>query len=282
MDLTRSLVLALFLPALAQAQYIRGAVVEGSSDRPIPQAKIEAFAADGTVSASALSSGSGWFQLFVPSGGQFVIRASQAAFSSQDSVAVTVGAQETITVVLRLQGGPIPLDPVVVNVRAHDRLAGFRERARRAALGRFITRAEIDRYGAYSMADALRFTPEIRIEPVQQGPFNSQGVFMRNFGDLCVPTVFLDGAALPTGQVFDISELLPVEAIEGIEVYRSFLNAPLEFRVHSAQASLWDQSMCGVIVVWSRPLPRRPFTMTRVLFAGLLVGTPVVLARLFR
>lgn len=269
--------LAVLLPTIAAAQMIRGVVVEDSTDRPISDVKVELLAADSTVLATSFSSVIGWFELVPQSAGQFLVRASHPAYRIDDTLAVDVRPQEIITVVLRLSGGPIPLDPLIV--KALDRLSGYRERARRAAFGRFITRADIDKYGAYSLSHALRFTPEIRIERVRDGPFTTQGVFMRSFGDLCVPAVYLDGIPIPTGRVFDIDDLISAEAVEGIEVYRSAQTAPMEFRLSPFPET---DMMCGVVVVWSRPLPRARFTLTGLFVGVLLVGGSILFPRLFQ
>ena len=65
--------------------------------------------------------------------------------------------------------------------------------------------------------------------------------------------------------------------VEGLEIYRSALSAPMEFRLGDI-----SQMQCGVIAVWSRPLPGRPITLTRLGIAGLLAGVPILFGRLFR
>ena len=274
------LVVIVLMPAATGAQKIRGAVVEDGTGRPISVAKIELLAPDTTLLATAISSATGWFELTPQSAGQFLVRASHTAYRSTVTIAVDFRTQEIMTVVLRLSGGPIPLEPLVVNATALDRLSGYRERARRGAFGRFITRADIDKLGGYNLAHVLRFTPEVHIERLQSGPFTTEGVFMRSFGGSCVPAVYLDGLPVPTDGVLDINSLISAEAIEGIEVYRSSLSAPMELRSLSAAAI--DLSGCGVIAVWSLPLPGARLTAKRVAFAGLLVGLTILVARISR
>ena len=265
--------LVILLPTIAAAQQIQGVVVEDSTKRPITEAKVELLGVDGSLLATSLSSSTGWFEARPPSHGQFVLRASHDAYQSVATVAVVVDSQETITVVLRLSGGPIPLEPVVAQALPRDRLAAYRERARRGAFGRFITRADIDRIGGYTISHVLRMTPEVRVERVMDGAFSSEGVFMRSFGGLCVPSVYLDGMPIATGQLLSINDLLSAEEIEGIEVYRSSLSAPLEFRAPAFGAS---NETCGVIALWSRQLPRIPRTLKRVFFTALLVSIPTL------
>ncbi len=270
--------LAALLPTMAVAQQVRGVVVEDSTFRPIADVKIELIAADAVVPALSFSSLTGWFELFSEGGGQFLLRASHPAYRVIDTLALTLGPQEIVTVVLRLSGGPIPLEPVVVKATVRDRLSGYRDRARRGAFGHFITRADIDQRGGYTLSHVLRFTPEVRIERVRDGPFTSEGVFMRSFGDPCVPTVYLDGVAVPAGRGFDLDGLLSVEAIEGIEVYRSAQSAPMELRL----PAFGEDMFCGVIAVWSRPVPGERLGTKGVLLTGLMVGASFLLTRLLR
>lgn len=274
----RGLALAVLLPTTTVAQQIRGVVVEDSTFRPISDVKLELLANDATVRATSFSAATGWFELSVAGGGPFLLRASHPAYTTIDTMAVAFTGEEVITVVLRLSGGPIPLEPLLVKVAPRDRLSGYRERVNRGAFGHFITRADIDKRGGYSLSHIMRFTPEVRIERVRDGPFTSDGVFMRSFGDLCVPAVYLDGVPVPTGRVFDINDLLNLEEVEGIEVYRSSLSAPMEFRLPAFGADM----SCGVIAVWSRPSSREPLKPKQALFAGLLVGASLLLSRLLQ
>ncbi|MEX2281124.1 MAG: carboxypeptidase regulatory-like domain-containing protein [Gemmatimonadota bacterium] len=277
-SLIRGLGLAVLLPTMSAAQQIRGVVVDDSTGQPILGVRIELLAGHTTVRATTFSAAAGWFELFPQIGGQFLVRASHAAYRGVGTLAVALGPQEIITVVVRLSGGPIPLEPLVVKATARDGLSGYRERARRGAFGRFITRADIDKNGAYSLAHALRFAPEVSLARVFDGVFTTDGIFMRSFGGMCVPGIYLNGLAMPVDRGFDINDLINVDEIEGIEVYRNSLSVPMEFVRLSDPPGLW----CGVIAVWSRPLPRAPVTLKRLGFAGLLVGVPILLGRLLR
>lgn len=273
-----ALALVGLLPTMIGAQRIRGVIVDDSTGNAIPDARIELLARDSALLATSISGPAGWFEVIPPNAGQFLVRTSHDAYTGISTVAVEVGSNEILTLVLRLSGGAIRLEPVVVNAKAVDRLAGYRERIGRNAFGRFITRADLDRFGAYNLSHALRFAPEVTIQRVQQGPFMSEGVFMRSFGESCVPAVFLDGIHMPTG--FDINGLIGPEEVEGIEVYRNALTAPVEFRLPALSAP--DLSVCGVIAVWSRQLPRLRLTMKTLVFAGIVAGASVLLANWLR
>jgi hypothetical protein len=277
-SIIRGLGLAVLLPTITAAQQIRGVVVEDSTGLAISGATVELLAADATVRATTSSAASGWFEVFPQSEGQYLLRASHAAYRGVATLAVSLGSQEVITVVVRLSGGPIPLAPLVVKASAFDGLGGFRERARRGAYGRFITRADLDKNGSSSLAHALRFTPEVVFRRMRDGPFITDGIFMHSIGGSCVPGIYLNGHAIPFDRGFDINDLIDVDEIEGIEVYRNSLSVPAEFVRLSEPPGVW----CGVIAVWSRPGRGRPITLKRLGVAGLLFGVPVLFGHLLR
>ena len=99
--------LALLLPSVTAAQQIRGVVVDDSTGQAVADAKIELIGSDTTVRVSTTSAATGWFELRPPSGGQFLLVASHAAYQSVGTLAVVLGPQEIITVVIRLKGGPL-------------------------------------------------------------------------------------------------------------------------------------------------------------------------------
>ena len=274
------LALVVLLPTMTGAQKIQGVVIEDGTGKAISDARVELLALDSTLLATSISAATGWFELAPANAGQFLVRASHVVYDSVTTVAVDFRTNETLTVVLRLTGGAIRLEPVVVKAKAVDRMAGYRERAGRNAFGRFITHADLDKFGAYNLSHALRFAPEVKIERVQYGPFVTDGVFMRSFAELCVPAIFLDGVRILIDDGFDINGLISPEEIEGIEVYRSALTAPVEFRLPALSAT--DLSVCGIIAVWSRQLPRPRFTAKALVFAGVVAGVSVLIASWFR
>jgi hypothetical protein len=81
-------------------------------------------------------------------------------------------------------------------------------------------------------------------------------VLVRSMGSLCRPTIYLDGMLLsmPTSGSADFPEDLNFvrpEELEGIEVYRSRIGAPMEY-----STAVND---CGSILLWTHPpLPRPP------------------------
>ncbi len=273
------LVLTFLLPLTAAAQQIRGVVVEDSTGYAVSDVTIEVIDVDTVVRATTISSSVGWFELSPRGTGTFLLIATHPAYRVAGTLVVNVAADDIVTVVLRVSGGPIPLAPLIVRGRAVDRLSGFRERMRRNASGRFITRADLDKLGAHSPTHALRLAPEVRIERVRDGPFTSDGMFMRSYGSLCVPAVYLNGHFVPPGFVSEPDFLIGVGEIEGIEVYRSAISAPAEFRTPAFMAADFD---CGVIALWGRPLPSSGFPAKGFLLSGVMAGTVFLVSKVLR
>lgn len=263
----------LLAPAAVRAQQIRGVVVEDMTDTPIPGVTVELLAEDSTIRASAVTASTGWFQLPTGSAGRFLLRTSHPVFTAGALLEVVVQQREIVTIVLRMSGGAIPLEPLVVTARSHDRLSGFRERAQRSGFGRYITREQIDERPAARPSDLLRMVPEVRIELVRDpsGVFTSNAVLMRSFGELCAPAIYLDGMPIPQDFGFDIDDLISTELIEGVEIYRSYVGAPLEFHL--------PQNTCGVIAFWSRTIRGRPLSWKSFAIAGVLAGIMVLMTR---
>ena len=80
-------------------------------------------------------------------------------------------------------------------------------------------------------------------------------------------------------RAIDINSLLSAEAVEGVEVYRSAMSAPMEFRVPGFGAG---DFFCGVIAVWSRPTARGQMTLKRAFFASMLVGASLLMTEILR
>lgn len=91
-SLIRGLGLALLLPTLAAAQQIRGVVVEDSSYLPIADVMVELLTPDGRVRATSLSSGAGWFEMYAPGSGSYLLRATHQAYTRVDTL--TIALQE--------------------------------------------------------------------------------------------------------------------------------------------------------------------------------------------
>src|SRR3954464_146539 len=155
---------------------------------------------------------------------------------------ITVPASGTESVSIKLEVASQELQPVLVrgqSVRYTGRLAGYYERLERRTSGVFITRDDIEHERPRTLNQLLQRTPGITTLRQRDG---SVGVRMRD--RTCAPLVWLDGSALPTGQV-DLDTFEP-STLEGIELYLGSTGAPARYS--------WsrDLSNCGTILLWTR------------------------------
>lgn len=116
----------------------------------------------------------------------------------------------------------------------------YRRRARGAG-GVFFTRDEIAARNARQTSDVFRSTPGVRIvrgRGVGGIRFTGSGSARRE----CTPVVWLDGQEAQNLEIDDI----PVNDIEGIEVYTGPATTPMQF------SQKQSHDACGTVVIWSR------------------------------
>lgn len=129
---------------------------------------------------------------------------------------------------------PMLLDTVVTEAQATSenlRRAGYLNR-QRAGFGYFVDRDGIARLNAFDIADVLRRVPFVQ----SVDAFGAPRILSE--GRTCRPALFLDG--MPTSSV----AALPVELVDGIEVYRHTADIPIEYTR--------ARSMCGAVLIWTR------------------------------
>jgi TonB family protein len=183
----------------------------------------------------------GEFRLPSVPAGIVEVRARRLGFRP-DAVTITVPVSGTESVSIKLEVASQELQPVFVrgqSVKYTGRLAGYYERLEHRNSGVFITRDQIERDNPRTLNQLLQRTPGITTLRQRDG---SVGVRMRD--RTCAPLVWLDGSALPTGQV-DLDTFEP-STLEGIELYLGSTGAPARYS--------WsrDLSNCGTILLWTR------------------------------
>jgi TonB family protein len=183
----------------------------------------------------------GAFRLSGVPAGTREVRARRLGFRP-DAVQVNIGDSGTERVSLKLAVATQELQPVVVRGQAIQytgRLAGYYERMEHGISGAFITRDQIDREHPRSVKQLLRKVPGITGIRERDG---SPAERVR--GTTCAPLVWLDGNAMPMGQV-DLDTIDP-SSLEGIEIYLSATSVPARYS--------WSRDMyfCGAILLWTR------------------------------
>jgi TonB family protein len=170
--------------------------------------------------------------------GEVLLEARRLGFRPETLRVVVVEGGASARFVLRL--APTMLQTVAVrgNRRRYEgRLAGYYERLQSRAIGYFITRDDIDRGNPRQLTDVLRRAPGVDIV---------RGGRVRLRGRSCAPLVWIDGVAMPAGEV-DLNSFAP-NSIEGIELYLSASGAPARYQ------GTGDESRCGTVLLWSRGL----------------------------
>jgi hypothetical protein len=178
--------------------------------------------------------------------GERVVRVSRIGYRAAE-LRLDVPA-EGASARVRLAPAPIELAGIVVQrpigERRGLRITGFYERRSRG-LGAFLTRAELDRVPGRRLTDVLRTTTGIRIVAGNRGEqrvVSSRGATSPLGGAQCYMTIYLDNSVLDrAGGGLD---LLSVDEVEAIEVYRGPSELAVEYR--------HDGSPCGIVQVWTR------------------------------
>ncbi|MBA3578530.1 MAG: carboxypeptidase regulatory-like domain-containing protein [Gemmatimonadaceae bacterium] len=148
---------------------------------------------------------------------------------------------ERVRIVLAIL--PAMLDQVTVQrtrMRYTGRLAGYYQRLEQRGTGQFITRADIEVDESRSLSQLLAASPGVRRWPVMSG---GSVVRMRNRNN-CPPLVWIDGVAMPIGDV-DL-DAFPLHTLHGVELYLGASNTPIEYTAQNRRSS------CGSIMLWSR------------------------------
>lgn len=190
---------------------------------------------------SAVTDERGGFRLTGVTPGSFEVRARRLGFRPE-STRIDVRDGGTSSVDLKLPVVAEDLQPVLVRgkkMRYTGRLAGYYERLERRSSGAFVTRDQIDREDPRNLTQLLQRVPGVSLQRLRAG---SVGIRMRD--RTCVPLVWLDGTALPMGEV-DLDGIQP-KSLEGIEIYLGSTTAPFQYS--------WTRNAaaCGTLLLWTR------------------------------
>ncbi|MGH7502433.1 MAG: TonB-dependent receptor plug domain-containing protein [Longimicrobiales bacterium] len=232
--------LTLFPLARAEAQVIRGIVVEAGARLPLADVEVALLAGAERDRRSDTTDSLGVFVITLPRAGIYTLRLSHPSYVTYETGAIEVGTAETVSLEVRLGQNVIPLEPLLVTVQGDARMAGFDQRRRSGGLGRFITREDIEARNAARATDLLRGIPGVTIRAVPRR--SASLIEMRGGFGTCRPAIWVDGVLVEQYAGSTPDEFLAPQALEGVEVYTSFANAPAQFISGS----------CGVVLFWTR------------------------------
>lgn len=220
--------LSLGQASLAEAQAIRGTVVDAATGGGVAAADIVAHL-EGETAGRATTDSSGGFSLEVPEGGRYRLSVTRLGYAPLDSVYVGLGSRELLEVTLRLSTEPVGLDPLTVTAR------GLALRHRATWEG-FLHRHD-ERKPLGPVRLALREDPEFY-------PLMTVGDWLRDIRRIrrgtCV-VVMVDG--MPLHGWGDIATSLSTQMVDGVEYYHRQHDAPLEYR---------DGTSCAILAIWRR------------------------------
>ena len=265
---------AMLTPSLG-AQTVRGIVVDAATGAPVEGAGLWVLDADGRpLGTGALSGDSGTFAVQLQRPGAYRLRIARLGYAALTTDSLVLAQGEVVALRIALEQRAVSLGAVQITERTSlpgtGMLDGFEYRRLRG-IGRFITRADIEQRAPIVFLDLIAGVPGVRIIPVAHGrhvvKMNRSAPMLRRASQRldpnevlseeadiiavndCPVIYYLDGVRLnnTSDQSLDKVEViyrLPIELIEGIEIYRGASELPAAFGGADAR--------CGVVVVWTR------------------------------
>ncbi|HSJ23657.1 MAG TPA: TonB-dependent receptor plug domain-containing protein [Longimicrobiales bacterium] len=260
--------LLIALPDQGAAQVVHGRVVLAGTEQPLADVLVRLHFPDGRQAATTVTDSAGGFRMRAPSLGSFSMSAELIGMAPVSTAQVRLNLSEEVEVELAMSEQPVPLDPLTVKGRAEidiGFLAGYYERIerqQRLGIGHVLTRDRIEERAALDVADLLRELPGVH---VVQGMRQVQSILFRGGArGECVPRVYLNGILQnrggAAGDLAAVDETVRPYDLEGLEVYRGVSEMPAEY---------YDDTRCGVILLWTRRDADggSPTTRRRLLFA---------------
>lgn len=215
---------------------LRG-IVRDSAGRPLRGARV---VLPGSGAESVTGSG-GQFQLDSVPGGTWMLEARAVGFEPRrTTVDVTSETQNDLATDIALDAATVRVDTVKVQAdKWTQQMAAFEAR-KKMGFGHFYDEAAIEKRDARTIADFLRSTPGVSINPGMNG---RDQVTMRGVsgGGKCIPLFFVDGVRV---QVLDgvIDNAVNQADVRAIEVYPGTGGTPIEFM---------NRDGCGSVVIWT-------------------------------
>ncbi len=184
-----------------------------------------------------VSDSAGSFTLVGLPGGRHTVRIVYGdSLSYEQEIDLKRGKTVTLSVLLDIAA--VELSPIVVEARswrADRSLAGFYDR-KKWGFGRFYTLADLDRRRGLSLRTLLSES-RVRVQCGRGYCVPLSGGVVRP----CVMSLYLDGMRLPADEL----EMIWVNELAGVEVYKHGVEVPLEFQTTFGRD-------CGSLLLWSR------------------------------
>ncbi len=236
----------------AEAQAIRGLVLDGTSAQPISLATVTLISSESEAVASVLTDEAGFFSVSADEEGMFLVRVVALGYRPGRAGPFTLDEDDLRVVELRLEPAPLDVEGLVVEGTVQGTVGnnltrrGFWERYSEGK-GQFITPGEV-------LASDAMFTPHLLrgLEHVvpQYGaaPWEVWPMFGITEVNACEPRVFVDNVWVNRPdfgirETVGLDDVVPIARIEAVEVYEGGFDAPIRYQ---------GTSGCGVILIWTR------------------------------
>lgn len=232
------LLLLLAFPALADAQVVRGRLLDRDRDSPLAGGTVYLVGPDSQAVAQGLTNGAGIFDLIAPAEGSYFLMGMAPGYEPAYTDLFEVTGEGRL-VAFKIGRAPVRLDSVRVQA-TDDAYGGFYARMRqRGGNGRFFSRQNIDEMKPQNVADLLRRVPNLEV--LAEGGHSlavrpRQALSIRTS---CWSNFYLNGMRVEADAVVGLNP----SDIEGVEVYTHGSLPPQLSAVGSA---------CGVVAVWLR------------------------------
>lgn len=241
----------------AEAQVIRGTVVDSESGEPVVLAYVGLLQPGRELVVAGLANRDGTFSLRAPREGEYFLHVRRSGYRSVFDGLFELGDGGVIELAVGLRPEPVPIEPVVVEASGRRATrswtTGFDQRRERG-LGHFIVREQIERRAVENLTDAMREIPRLTVTTPAPRFTSPTGVrhpelLMRTNGvDPCSPSLFVDGHLVVIGGRRPGLAVRPDDFVDptgaqAIEVYTSAAEIPVEFEAATG---------CGVVAIWTR------------------------------
>ncbi len=224
---------------LVKGARLRGIVLNAEDGSPLGGADVVLVGLDTQVRAGE----NGRFDFGVMEPGPYIVQSRMLGFQPY-TVKAQLADSSSLDLVFRMKRAPFQLQDVVVDEKKQEKRSRFYERMKESnGFGTFVTREQIEQRNTPFTCDLLRGRLGLRV--IQTGSTcnirmsRNQGASFQNAD--CAPTLIVDGSRS------DISLLetnsLPPSSLEGVEIYRSAAEAPMEYN---------GAAFCGVIALWTK------------------------------
>jgi hypothetical protein len=240
--------MATLQPNLAEAQEVRGRLVEAVTGQPVTSGWVMLLDADFAISATAVTNQTGAFLLEAPEPGSYYVLTEALGYEPAIDGILDLGEGGSITIEFYVKPKPLVLDSLLVAVERavifqHLEKSGFNERLT-SGFGQFITPEEIQRRNPTYFSDLFRNTPGLSL----QGGSSLDGTQIQMLnasirGSTCSPPVYVDGVLVNT-DYGGLESVVDIHQIAAVEVYTRASNVPSQWGGTNAG--------CGVVLIWTR------------------------------